>query len=294
MLMGLGPCRHPGPIDIPDGPSQPVGPALGEAAGVASKTGQAVSNSSGSINASANNVKTNADIAASKAGEAKKELDPHLKIIKKEADSIIKEAARLQAAGVDMSKLAIQLQNLALNVQTLTERSNAQESAIEAEQKKNDKLQKDLEQALSDKTAALRKAMIFMIIAGAIIIAICMTLFFTGNPKAIGGAVAGIVLVSTALAIMAITKYMWLFGLVGGVGVIVVLGVMIYHVFEYLQQKRGLEEVVETSEELKKHLPEDKKHRVFGPPGERGLAGQIQSKHTENIVRRIKNRLRAK
>ena len=51
---------------------------------------------------------------------------------------------------------------------------------------------------------------------------------------------------------------------------------------------------LEYSEEMKKHLTEEERNAVFGPKGEKGRAGQIQSKNTEMLVRRIKNRMRAK
>ena len=273
---------------LPNKPLVDVGPALSDAASSAGKTGQEVDSSAGKITTSAHNVKANADMASGKVGVSEKgAVDSHLSIIKGEADVILVEADKLRAAGIDVSKLAVNLQNLALNVQTLTQRSEALEE-------QNEKLKVDLEQAISDKTAALRKAMVYMIIAGAVIIAVCMFLVFSGNPKAMGGAVGGIILVATAMAIMAMTKYMWLFGIVGAAGVLLVLGVMGYHILDHLKHKRAMREVVATGEEAKKLLTPEAKEKVFGPEGEGGRAAQLQSEATEDIVRRAKNDLRSK
>jgi len=279
-------CNH---TDNYVGDTPTPGPALGESAGIASKAGQGIDNSANKITNSAHSVKSHAETA--ELTSAKRDLDRHLDSIKKEADSIIKEARNVRAAGIDVSKLAVSLQALALNVQTLTDRSVDLENRLFDGEQENEDLKQQLEQARSDRNAALRRAMLYMVVAGSIIIAICVTLFFTGNPKAIGGAVAGIVLIAVAMAVMAMTKYMWLFGIVGSIGALVVVGVMIYHIVDYIRHKKGLEEVVETGEYAKSGMPEEWKEKVFGTKGESGRAGQIQSTATENLVKGIKQKI---
>jgi len=284
-------CEHIEPSSSSTPPSP--GPALGKAAGIASTAGQGIDSSASKITTSAHSVKSHAETVGIKApASAKKDLTEHLTAIKAEADNILGEAETIRAAGIDVSKLAVSLQGLALNVQTLTDRAVSLEDRIAAGEEEKAALQDQLEQAQSDRNAALRKAMLYMVLAGSIIIAICVTLFFTGNPKAIGGAIAGIVLISVAMAVMAVTKYMWLFGIVGSIGALIVLAVMIYHIVDYIRHKRGLQEVVETGEYAKAEMPEDLRSKVYGPEGEKGRAGQLQSKATEQLVKRIKTKLR--
>jgi hypothetical protein len=283
-------CEHTSPM--PASPPAP-GPALSEAASVASTAGQGIDQSAARITVSAHSVKTHAETAEIRVPPtARRDLATHLTIIKSEADNILSEAEAIRAAGIDVSKLAVSLQGLALNVQTLTDRSIALEDKVLEGEEQNKELQDQLGQAQSDKNAALRRAMLYMVLAGSIIIAICVTLFFTGNPKAIGGAIAGIVLISVAMAVMAVTKYMWLFGIVGSIGAVVVLAVMIYHIVDYIRHKRGLQEVVETSEYAKSGMPTDLREQVYGPEGEAGRAGQLQSSATEQLVKSIKTKLR--
>jgi uncharacterized membrane protein len=297
VVLFLSSCVHPrkGKTDLPVEPSA----RTEEASTTAKKESSALTSCATTIVASAGTIRREADLVSSKVPDpAKPAVSPHLNAIRSEATTVEGEAGKVAASANELMRMSEGLVRVTQEVNELAARSAALQTELVALQKSKDEqvaqLEKEKEQLQQDKISALNRAMVIMIIAGVVLIALSGTIFFSGNPKAIAGAIAGGLLIAGGMAVMVLTQYMWAFAAIFGLGVLVLLGVFIYHIVDYLNQKRGLRETIQTIERAKEVISPEAKRRVFGAgKDDSGIAGQIQSYSTEALVKQVRDELKA-
>lgn len=261
----------------------------------ATKGSETLAKSSNTLAGSAEHIKAEAGIVEAKVPEpTRAEVKPNLDNIRTDANNIKAEAEKVDKVSNELAVMSGKLQTLTDTVTNLATRNAAAQKDLEAAFKVIDSLKKDNQKLKDDRDAALQKNLMYLIIIGAIAMAISLSLFFYGNVKAIGGAIGGGALIGVALTIMAMTKIAWLFGLVGGLGFAVLFGTMIYYAVDYIRHKRGLEETIETAEVAKAELTEEQKAKVFGTDTDTGIVGHLQSDTTKSLVKTVRAKLTKK
>lgn len=200
-----------------------------------------------------------------------KALDTQADVVRQESEKIKKNSDKIEeTAGILETELA-----------TLKEENSKRQKHITSLEKENEKLE-------SRFNKLIRQKLMWLILAGIVMVTVGVVLCFSMNPKAIWGSVGGIVLIGTSFAVQIITDYAWMFGILFGAAVLTIIGVLIYVVLDHLDLFTGMKETVYTVEELKKRLTDEQYREFFGPSGEKGRAGQIQSWKTQKKVKRLK------
>jgi len=148
-------------------------------------------------------------------------------------------------------------------------------------------LEKELIKAKEDVKSKTTKMLQGIIGFGVIGFGISVALFFLSSPKlGIAGAAA---CVATIVLSMGISKYFIIIALSGA---IIISVIVIYLIIEAIKHKKAITEVVETVEAAKENMTDEEKVKIFGGKDENGVANEIQSPSTENIVKRTKDKIK--
>lgn len=282
-------CNHtpsPSPsIDLPDADKKSQ-----EVAKKAKETRKNVKNSASNINKANLDLKTQKSSIENKSSyESKKIIKPHLKKMEKDINTIGTEVNNLHHAAKSLGTINVMLNSLDQMTDKILNVIQKKENIIKRQNAQIDKLNEE-------SNRKLKRNMRWMITIGAVIIAISLAIVFTGNPKAIAGAVIGGLLVGIGFGIMTLTNYMWMFGIFIGVGLLVILGVVIYVVYDYTTSEKSLEDIIKTVEESKEVMDEETKERIFGSDTKKkgGIADKHEDNKTKNKIEKVKKRIKKK
>lgn len=279
------PPKHRKNIDLPDTDKN-----MG-------KTQKNVDQASKSLGQSADNIdKANKDIGdqagkiKKKSSEkSKKKIEPHIEGIMSDVFKIDKETDKLRALRKKLDKVSSQLSKAKNQVKLLIKQIYKKNSIIAGKDKQIDKLREE-----SNKK--LKRNMRWMITIGAGLIVISLALVFTGNAKAITGAIIGGLSIATGFAVTVLTQYQWMFGVCLGLGLLVLIGVIGYMVYQYVVDERSLKETVNMLEKAKPDMPLEVKEYLFGSEDGKqpGLVDRYQSKNTKKKINDVKNKIKKK
>lgn len=278
-----------------------------EATATVDSKSKEITKSTGTIETATTAIKTETAVIATKVPEpTKTDIKPNLDTIDKNASAISTESKKLDEISAALAKTSGQLLELQNAMKNMSDKYNEQSQHIADLNSVIAKKDKDITEITtakdseitalkSDYNKTLQKYLAGLIILGVVIVAGCIALGLTGNPKAFGGAFAGGALICIAMVVMSMTKYGWLFGLVGGCGFAVMMISLAWYVWDYMQIKRhelekqtALEEAVETVEVVKSKLDESTKKEMFKTAG---MVDRLQSAATKEIVSKIKQNL---
>ncbi len=221
-------------------------------------------------------IKREADSITKEATEVQDkvpaEVIPAINSIKKSSDIIKEDATKIEKASAKL------IESKAI-LKTAEKKVSITQDAL-------DKIEKERDEAIEARDSALHKTLQW-IIAGCVIGcgAFIALFFFTGNKGGIisaGG--CGLVLVIAIFVDMYIS---WL-AISGGILLIVMVGWLLYNI--YIKNK-AFKEIVDTVEVTKTGLTSDKKEEIFGKDGEIGLMNKIQSPSTINLVKKEKSKM---
>jgi uncharacterized membrane protein len=248
---------------------------------------------------SANIIKNEANTIKDTANKIDNKTDGKVKdevnAIIEGSDKIITEADTIIA----LQKLIIEQNTLLLQVTNTLEDSKNKLSVVGSELKDaNSKLEKsekkisELEAALAAKDEEIKEAnseakqqlnakLIWMVIGGVLMIAICVASALNGNAKAWTFAGVGIVVVITCLCIMHFyTQLAW----VGLICAVVVVVLLFFKVKRDNELKKANKELVHSTEVIKESLNTKQKEELFGKGAKPGVLYNIQSTSTEKLV----------
>jgi len=276
-------------------PANPTGPAVDPTTTIQQQVqqsrtvGKQVTNSGESVQKDAQDILKEADKAQSKLpAEAQRAVSPHLNKIKQHAGSITTEAEKIKQLGLQLGQVAANLEASIVEVDQLKSFNSDQASQLDTKDAQIEALEKELTNVKAEKNNYLK----YLVVAGALLMAISITLcFVVNNPKMVYGAVGGLILILVALFVQALTKYFIWVGLAGG---LTIVGLVIWQVLEYRSKHHALEEVVETTELAKDGLSAKERLRLFGTGADHGHIGNMQSKGTHKEVSKIRNRKKHK
>ena len=194
--------------------------------------------------------------------------------IKASSAIILSETDSLQNVKNNLSLVQSKLQIVESKVDEMTDNSKILKKERDEAIKERDKLQEDLKSGMAK--------LLRFIIGGCIIgIGIFGALAAFGNIKGgmFGAAGCGITLV---LAIV-VGQHVVLIGWIGLAIVLFGIGLGAYHIYN---ERKALKEVILTTEEVKKELPQASKDKIFGIDPDLGIAGRLQSATTKTIVQK--------
>jgi hypothetical protein len=278
VLAYLGGCKNLRPTpSIPIDTKPLPGPVIHEAATLATATSSAILVSTEKVQAAA------IDIDAHRADLSK---------VKARVAEIFVQCVKLRDQGIEVAKISNMLSTVVRDVQVLEVRDDTLQKEYALILKKVKALEEENKRITEEKNVYLNRALNVFILAGTLCVAICIFLTMTGNTKAIGGAMAGGTLIATSLAVNVLTKMTMLFAVLAGLGLVAIIVILGMQLMDYLRQRKGLAEVVETAELIKKELPTDLKVKAFGGDNSTGIAGQVQSPETVTLVKDIRKHLK--
>lgn len=209
-------------------------------------------------------IKSEADKIDEKTKGAVK---PEVTVIKNEADKIKTLNDQLIAT---QSNLKSANSLLAKSQNIIDERDKTIKALLIKVEKSNAEAKKNLNEKL-----------VYLIIGGIILIALCVASAINGNAKAIGGAVIGVITVVSCITIMYMSPELaW----VGFIAIVISLILLFVKVKRDLELKRANRELIHSTEAIKDTLDEKKKREIFGLGAKPGLLFNIQSKSTEKII----------
>jgi len=210
--------------------------------------------------------------------ESKPKVEPLLEKIDDNADNIIDEADKLKFT---QGKLALAIERLDNAQKLIKERSKAL-GKLEKDYEKVLAENVKLKDAESKKTAAMMRWLILFSIVG---MGGSAVLLFYGNKIGIATGIAcGVTLVLAITISQHVVLISWI-----GIGVVVIIAAILIR--EVWKHKKAITEIVKTAEVTKVELSKESSNRVFGGGKEKGVAGEIQSKSTEQVVAKEREKL---
>lgn len=211
--------------------------------------------------------------------ENKKEIGPHLEIIKKDSKLIIKDSQEITEATTAIKATSNVLEGT-------KEEANKANKTLTTLAKDNKDLEKRLKEAEEAKNSQLHRTLQWLI-AGCVVGcgAFIALFFFTGSK---GGLIAaggcGIVLV---IAIFVDMYIAWL-AIGGGVLLLAMVGWLLYNIYV---KNKAFKEVVNTVEVVQDNIPSETKDMLFGAKDKTGIMDSIQSPSTMDLVKKEKSKI---
>jgi hypothetical protein len=200
--------------------------------------------------------------------------------ISSDANSIGVESSKLKTVSSNLSKAGVKLEISGRTIDDYVERT------IEAE-KENSSLTDENLKLKEDVKTGMNK-MLKWIVGGCLVGAgacAAMAMFFGNIRGGVIGAASCLTIMTLAIAV---GQYMAYIAIAGVLVIVASLGLVGYQMFI---QRKAISDNVWTQEVVKRNLSTELREKLYGPPGESGQAGKIQSKSTQKIVKRIKRRL---
>lgn len=202
--------------------------------------------------------------------------------IKTETQGLKEDQSKLIAAEQKLKQTEIQLDEQQKTIDKYTAYTKNSEDEIN---RLNEKVK-----SLEESNAKLLKTMMSWIAVASVVgIGACLAIgFFLKTPKAFLVAGGFAVTLGIAVAVSLYLHYIaWVALAVLGLGCI---GVIVYVAFEFKDRDVAVNELVETGEAIKTHVPEHLRKKIFGTIDQAGVAHLIQSDKTINIVRKVRNK----
>jgi hypothetical protein len=154
--------------------------------------------------------------------------------------------------------------------------------------KENSILKKNVERLNKDLKSALTKKIQWLIFYSIISLGVSAALLLSGSKFGIFGITAsGFILIFA----QTFNEFSWYFTLIGGILLTVFVIGVFWYIFIY---KRAFKEVVKTVDIVKSNLTTEIKELIFGKDTDNGLMKTVQSKETEKIVKKEKNKIKNK
>jgi hypothetical protein len=278
MIAVIAGCWHtrPGPIDTPIPETGEKISAAKESTTKAAKDIDDVNQNLGEIN--------NAITSNVKSIETKDEKG----VMKPEVKGITKEVQKSEVQRGELTKVSTSLRDTQGSLAAAESEIEQMKGIIESERAVIAKLEEDNAELEKKLGSALQRMLMYLVLAGVVMVAICGMLIVNGNAKAIGLGVAGIVLVVASLAISFFMTHLAIIGLCAGAIAILLIG---YKIYEHHTHKKAIRETVKTTEKIKQHLHPEDRNREFGDMVGDGEVGAMQSDSTKKIVREERARL---
>lgn len=149
------------------------------------------------------------------------------------------------------------------------------------------KAEKERDEALEREKDATSRMLRWLIVICVIGVGLAVPLAIFGSPYAgMGLGASAIAVLVVAITVNAYLDYIAIAGLVL-IGLAAAL--LIYKMFI---KDKAIREVVQTVEAAKQQLPAEERKRIFGDGAVPGLAFQMQSSSTENMVHGIRTRMK--
>lgn len=178
-------------------------------------------------------------------------------------------------------KLDMSLKHLSDAKTNIDEMEDATKKAIAAKQ--------EAEQAAADAAArekdATRYMIRWLIVSSILAGGVAVALVFFGHLK--GGLLLGVAAGSVLFLSITLDRYYDYIALGGAVLLGLGAATLVYHMYK---REKAIEEVVATTEVTKSKLKLSDRKKIFGHHAEPGLAQNLQSKSTVNIVNRVRQR----
>lgn len=212
--------------------------------------------------------------------------------VQNKVEDILKQCVILRDKGIEISKFSVMLNSVTRDINTLSVRDKNLQADIKKLEELNVNLSKELEVVKTKRDLFFTRSLQGLSIAGTLLIALSVFLIMTGNPKAIGGAVAGISLIISSFVVNILTSLTWVFTSLAVIGVLVLMAILGYHLYDYFINKRGFQETVKTVETIKPKLTDDTRREMFGDNISNGIAGCCQSEGTEKKVKELRKKLK--
>jgi len=253
------------------------------------EAGKQVVSSGENVQKDAQDILVEADKAQSKlTADSQRAVLPHLSRIKQHAGSITTEAEKIKQLGLQLGQVAANLEASIVEVNQLKSFNSEQASQLDTKDAQIEALEKEITNVKAEKNNYLK----YLVVAGALLMAISITLcFVVQNPKMVYGALGGLILILVALFVQTLTKYFVWIGRAGG---LTIVGLVIWQVLAYRSKHQALEEVVETAEMAKDGLSAKARLRLFGQGPDHGHIGNMQSKATHDEVAKIRKQKKTK
>ena len=205
---------------------------------------------------------------------------PLMNNITNKADEIIGESSKLKQTSGDLAKAGVKLEISGRTIDDYVQRAEDAEKANAGLIEENAKLNENIKSGLN----RMLKYIVGACIIGAGACA-AMAVFFGNIKGGLTGAAACIIIMTLAIAV---GQYM-IYIAIGGVIIVVgTLGILGYQLFI---QRNAISDNVWTQEIAKKQMPADLKEKIYGIGKEKGQAGDIQSKTTQKIIKKVKDKL---
>lgn len=242
---------------------------------------QKVKESTEKINDATNSIEEKSDNIINKsqklyAEKPSKDLETigiDAKIIKEKNQEIKKAKEGLVEANVKLETVQRTAQNKEKQIKNL----NKELSEVKEER---DKLKEDVKTGINK---MLKWIIGGCIVAAGIFIALAA---FGGNVK--GSIIGGVACLAIMVIAITVSQYLVYIAILGLIILVGSIGIVGYQIFV---QKKAIKENIYTQELSKKMMPKEIREKIYGRDGETGEAGNIQSKSTQKLVKKNKQKI---
>ena len=253
------------------------------------------------INDRAEAIKDNVDKARTATPDpVKTKLEPAFVDIHANAVKIQADTKDIHSISTDINKASGKINEIANAINVLQTRVTELEGQLKFSEEQYVKLQKamevqkdayevKLEDAKSECTKALNTRMIALIALGILIIAGCVAATAFGTTWAVYGVYGGAACVITSMAVMAISKFSFWYGMIGCIGFIALIAVGIWYAIDYLQHKLALTETTKASILSTQSLAQGVKDEVQVATDK--INGIVHSSTTQNLISKIQDKV---
>lgn len=213
--------------------------------------------------------------------EDKPNLQSEIHGIKEETQSLRNDQASLKVSEQKLRDLEAQLQEQQKIINKYTQYSQDTEKKIVS-------LQEKIKELESSNAQLLKTMMTWIVVASIVGIGASLAIgFFLKTPAAFMVAGGCIITLGIAVAVSLYMQYIaWIALTVLGLGCI---GTIVYVVINITTKDKAVSELVHTGEVVKTYLSPQDRNKIFGNKVEPGVAHQIQSNSTINLVKKARN-----
>lgn len=251
------------------------GEKVGEAAKTVGETGKDVATRAEKIDEHTTNIETKAP------PETKEVFGPEISGIRTETKGLREDSATLIAVEQKLKDTQTQLLEQQQKIQNYT--AFAKESEIQRQ-----KLQDKIKELESSNAKMLRTMLSWIVVVCVIGIGASLVIgFFFKTPAAFMVAAGCVATMGIAVAVtLYLQQIAWVALAVLGLGF---LGAVVYVFFQIKNRDTAVKELVHTGEIAKTYLPPTVREKIFGNAVEPGVAHQIQSGATMQLVNRVRS-----
>jgi len=210
-------------------------------------------------------------------------------VFKHEVVGINEEVGKIEENRTVLKGVSTKLLKTSENLNTVQIEVKEVKTALDGANAKIDAQKVEIKKLNDSLNSAVRRLMMYVLLAGVVMIAVCVMLIVNGNGKAVGLGVAGLTLVVTSLSVSFFMTHLAIIGVVAGV---ITIGLIGYKIYEQYCDKRARFEAVKTAEHLKhEYLDEEQRKKEFGGLVGDGHVGTLQSSKTKALIREDRAKL---